>query len=285
MSGPTPVDVPVYIPSRGEHLGAVVTVPAHRPEATIGVVLTAGRARDRTHRNATWVSTAHELAREGMYVLRLDYPGVGHSTGDPAIFSLEDPPVWAVEDACAFFTRNTPVTGVVLAGSCFGGRLVLHAAPRVPGVVGVVAAAIPVASRTPSLRRRIRRSVLRRRHRTGRGPRSGMRLRQQREGGPAASRHPSRALIKAFRGMARRGIRVNLLFGEEDFMYREFLAARPRLESPPSLLEVRVVPGAIHAFASADTQRVLREQVVWWARAVAESLNGRSDHTTIASRR
>lgn len=274
MSGSSgAIDVPVYIPSRGEHLGAVVTVPADRPDATLGVVLVAGRARDRTHRNATWVSTAHALAREGMYAVRLDYPGVGHSTGEPAVFSLEDPPTWAVEDACSFLMRNTPVTAVLLAGSCFGGRLVLQAAPAVPGVVAVAAAAIPVSTRKPSWQRRLRRAVLGRRGRPADDPASRMRLRQHREGNPAAGRHPSRPLRRALRSAARSGIRLYFLFGEDDFTYSEFRSALPRLSLPTTAYELEVVPGAIHAFASVGTQRLLNERVVRWARTIGDVLD------------
>lgn len=269
MRRPAAVDVPVYIPSRGEQLGAVVTVPAGRPDAWVGVVLVAGRARDRTHRNGTWVATAHALAEAGIYTLRLDYPGVGHSTGEPAVFSLEDPPTWAIEDACSFLVTNTPVRRVLLVGSCFGGRLVLQAAPRVPEVAGVAVAAIPAASRKPSWKRQVRRAVLGRRRREGDGLPSSMQLRQHREGNPAAGRHASRALALALRAAVRSGTHLYFLYGEDDFTYREFLAALPRLRLPPAAYRLEVVPGAIHAFASAETQGLLRDRVVRWARAAA----------------
>lgn len=278
------VDVPVYIPSRGEHLGAVVTVPADRPDASVGVVLVAGRARDRTHRNGTWVATAHALAEAGMYALRLDYPGVGHSTGEPAVFSLEDPPTWAVQDACSFLVRNTPVRRVLLAGSCFGGRLVLQAAPLIPEVAGVAAAAIPAASRKPSWKRQVRRAVLGRRRPAGNGLPSSMQLRQHREGNPAAGRHPSRALTRALRAAAANGARLYFLYGEDDFTYREFVAALPRLRLPSTAYQLEVVPGAIHAFASAETQGLLRDRVVRWATAVAGEPAGRSGSATVGAR-
>ncbi|HEX2031222.1 MAG TPA: alpha/beta hydrolase, partial [Actinomycetota bacterium] len=269
MKSPAAVDVPVYIPSRGEHLGAVVTVPAGRPEASVGVILAAGRARDRTHRNGTWVATAHALAEAGIYALRLDYPGVGHSTGEPAVFSLEEPPTWAVRDAAAFLVGNTPVRRVLLAGSCFGGRLVLQSAPLIPEVAGVAAAAIPAATRRPSWKRQVRRAVLGRRRPKGDGLPSSMRLRQHREGNAAAGRQPSRELIRALRAAVRRGTRLYFLYGEQDFTYHEFVGALPHMRLPAGAYEIEVVPGAIHAFASAETQGLLRDRVVRWARAVA----------------
>ena len=58
----------------------------------------------------------------GMYVLRLDYPGVGHSSGGSPVFDLESPPAWAMEAAARFLIEETPVERVILAGSCFGAR-------------------------------------------------------------------------------------------------------------------------------------------------------------------
>ena len=101
------------------------------------------------------VSRGAELSADGHYVLRLDYPGVGHSSGAPQIFDLESPPIWAMEAACRFLVEETPVERVILAGSCFGARVALRAARGLDRVVSVAMVAGPVYARRPSLARRL----------------------------------------------------------------------------------------------------------------------------------
>src|SRR5687767_12729787 len=98
-------EIPVAVPSRAGHLGAVVSVPADA-KAAVGVVLTSGRARGRTHRNGMWIRLSDALASNGYFVLRLDYPGVGNSSGPPRVLGLDEPPIWAIEDACRFFAEQ-----------------------------------------------------------------------------------------------------------------------------------------------------------------------------------
>jgi pimeloyl-ACP methyl ester carboxylesterase len=145
---PTPkvmeiTEVPVYIQSRGERLAAIVTVPED-PGSTTGVVLLASRARDRAHRNGLWVKAARTLASDSLYVLRLDYPGVGNSTGSPQLFGQKDMPSWAVDDACRFLLDRTPVRRVLLVGTCYGALVVLDTASRLPEIAAAALVVAPV---------------------------------------------------------------------------------------------------------------------------------------------
>lgn len=268
-----PLEVPLYIPSRGERLGAVLTVPPD-PSSSVGVVLMAGRARDRAHRNGMLVRAAQALAAGGMYALRLDYPGVGNSTGEPRVFPLEETPAWAVQDACRFFLERTPVRRILLAGTCYGSRLVLDAAPRIPEVDAVAMVSAPIYARNPTWKKRVRVSLLRL---VGRKP-SGLKRRlniaqQRREGNLAAERRVSPAFARSLREFLRRG-RVYFLYGEEDFTYREFRHALKRLRPPAGRYEVELVPGAIHTFQTVETQDLTVAKVVEWAERAAASARG-----------
>jgi pimeloyl-ACP methyl ester carboxylesterase len=262
------VEVPVFIRSRNEHLGAIVTVPEDAT-SDIGVILMCGRARDRAHRNGMWVRAAAELARRGMYALRLDYPGVGNSTGHPQVFGLEDPPVWAVSDAVRFLVDQTPVRRVLLVATCYGGRLVIQAAPSIDEVVGVAVIAAPAYARTPSLVRRVLERGWRMLRR-GKGesvPSNA--IRQRREQNLAIDHRVSPALAKALRQFVRRGT-VYFLYGEDDFVYEEISFALGRLRLPRDRYELDVVPGDLHVFNTVEVQSLTIDRVVRWCAGVAD---------------
>lgn len=278
-----PAEIPLYVPSRGESLGAVLSVPED-PAGGVCVVLATGRARDRAHRNGMWVRAARELAARGIYTLRLDYPGVGNSTGPPRVFPLEDSPAWAVEDACRFLMEHTPVRRILLVGTCYGSRLMLDAAVRVPEVEAVGFVSGPIYTRTPSWKKRTRVTLVRLigRQPSGRkrenviarrkGP--GNEAQQRREGNQAAERRVSPVFARSLRAFLRRG-RVYFLYGEEDFTYREFRHALKRLNPPRDRIEVDVVPGIIHTFQTLETQDLTIDRVVaWCARTAAGGPGG-----------
>ena len=267
------IEVPVYIPSRGEHLGAVVTIPSRIPRSPTGVVLMAGRARDRAHRNGMWVRVAEELSARGMFVLRLDYPGVGNSSGPPRIFDLDRPPGWAVRDACAFLLRETPVRTLLLVGTCFGGRVVLHAAEEVPEVQAVAVVAAPTHARSRSLRVRARTKVTRL---FGRGgpltPTAGA-AEQRREGGSPLEARVSPGFARDVRRFVKRG-RVYFLYADRDFVWDELRFALDRLKLPADRCDVEVVPGDMHTFRALTVQRLTIDRIVDWCSRASEGSEG-----------
>ncbi len=255
------VDVPLWIPSR-EMLGGIVTIPSVE-SSDLGVVLMSGRARDRCHRNGMFVRAARELAGRGMYVLRLDYPGVGHSSGDPQIFDLESPPEWAVEAASRFLVEETPVKHVILAGTCFGARVVLGAAQRIPEVLSVAVVAAPVYARRPSLRRRIQeipRKLLGMDRSDGG---ADNRAQQRREGNLATEQRVSPSFERAIRAVMDR-CPVYFLYGADDFCWDELRFALDRLHLPEDRYELEVVPGIVHAFRSTDVQDLTIQRLSAW---------------------
>jgi dienelactone hydrolase len=266
-------EMPVYIRSRTGWLGAVVTAPEDR-RSSIGVVLLAGRASGRTHLNGLWVKTAGALAEHGMYALRLDYPGVGNSTGSPQIYGMKDMPSWAVVDACRFLLEHTPVRSVFLVGTCYGARVVLDAAPRIPAVTDVALVAAPVA--LPRSKGGLFRSKAGRLRRlVGAVAQEG---RDGRSGRPVSERERRRRpLDPAFVGSLRRFLpqgHVRLLYGDGDVAWGELRRVLDRLRLPADRLEIELLPGEIHSFRSTAIQALTRERVAAWCKRSAEALRG-----------
>lgn len=257
-----PVDeVPLWIPGR-EMLGAVVTLPS-LATSDLGVVLMSGRARDRSHRNGMWARTARTIAARGMYALRLDYPGVGHSSGPPQIFDLESPPVWAMEAACRFLVEQTPVRRFLLAGSCFGARVALQAARGIENVASVAMVASPVFMRRPTLGRRLRQIPNRVFGRRSPPPAADNTAQQRREGNLATERRVSPAFERAIRDVSAR-CPVYFLYGSEDFAWAELRFALDRLHIPEGSYQLDVVPGVVHSFESTDVQDLTIERLASW---------------------
>lgn len=269
MTEVLPLDVPVFIPTAREGVAGVVTVPASA-DADVAVILMAGRARDRAHRNGMWVRTAHELAARGLYALRLDYPGVGNSTGDPEVFDLEEPPAWAVRDACRFLFERTPVRRVLLAATCFGGRVALHAAPDIDEVEAIAVIASPVYARGPTLRTRLRALGNRFRRSEPQVVESSMRNRaqQQREVGPPVEQRVSPAFARALTRFLRRGT-AYFLYAEDDFVTAELRFALEQLRPDPTRYQLDVLPGDLHTFRSLAAQQTTIDLVVAWCERMA----------------
>jgi pimeloyl-ACP methyl ester carboxylesterase len=266
-----PEELPVYVHSRGEGIGAVVTLPPG-DSVTTGVILVAGRARDRAHRNGMWVKAAAALAREGVYVMRLDYPGVGNSTGEPQVFSLEKPPAWAVKDAARFLLEHTPVKRILLVGTCYGARLILASAVRIPEVFGVGMIAAPTFVRIPTFWRRLWNRIRDRLRwrREDAAPNPAVAIEQSREGNLAAERRVSPEFARSLRAFLRRG-RIWFLYGEDDYMYDELRFALERLRPPADRYELEVVPGAIHVFRTVAIQEMTVDRVVAWCSRMLSS--------------
>ncbi len=267
-------DVPLYVPSRDESLGAVVTVPDD-PTSSVGVVLLAGRARDRGHRNGLWVKAARMLAEDGLYVLRIDYPGVGNSTGPPQLFSLDELPARAIEDACRFLVEQTPVRHILLAGTCFGGRVVLEAAPAIPEVEGVAVVVAPLSTRPVSPKRQIGARAMAFLHQRGRSARDPTVEASGQNGGAQLPKRPvDPAFARALERFLERG-RVYFLYGDQDVVWEELRLGLDDLRLPSDRYEVELVPGAIHTFRSLTMQALALERLTAWCRRSALDLRER----------
>jgi pimeloyl-ACP methyl ester carboxylesterase len=261
-------EVPVYVRNGTGWLGAVVTVPEDTG-SSVGVVLLASRARDRAHRNGLWVKTAEMIAAEGSYVLRLDYPGVGNSTGEPQLFGVDDAPSGAVADACRFLLEHTPVRHLLLAGTCYGGRVVLEAALQVPEVTNVALVAAPV-SRPLSAEGRLRLKAARVLH-LGGGRDAGDEPAARWSGPHGRGIALDGTFVDTLRRFIDRG-RVYLLYGDRDVVPDDLRRALEGLRLPPGRSEVELVHGEIDSLRSTAMQALVRDKVAAWSRRSAELL-------------
>ena len=111
-------EFPVFVPHEDEHLAAVITVPDSHPRALVHL-LQGGGGQSRSHRNRTWVRLARGLADKGIASVRMDYPGLGDSTGIPT-FEVESPPVEAALAVARVSLRAVGVDTFAVVGNCIG---------------------------------------------------------------------------------------------------------------------------------------------------------------------
>jgi pimeloyl-ACP methyl ester carboxylesterase len=150
-------EFPVFIPFGDDHLCAIVCTPKVVNGIDVGAVLLTGGNYTRTHRNRMWVKTARALAAQGIPSIRLDYHGIGDSTGT-AHFELEVPFDEDAVCAAKFLQRATGVGHLALAATCFGGRGAMAAAAQLPDAVSATIFPVPlvVPKDTKSVRFRSR---------------------------------------------------------------------------------------------------------------------------------
>jgi len=125
---------PLFVPHGGEHVGAVLTLPAGEPRGV--VLLLTGTGAPRSHRFQMWTRTAGALADVGLAVVRMDYLGLGDSTGEVEQIPLDGA---GREEALAvlrFAQRAVGARSVGVAGNCSGSQVALEIAAEVPECVG-----------------------------------------------------------------------------------------------------------------------------------------------------
>ncbi len=133
----------IWIDSEGEQVFAVLTHP-ERDIADLGVLLLPGGGwMPSTMRNRMYVDLARRLAGHGATVLRLDYQGVGESTGETPYFDLTRPASSDVVAAARVLT-DLGCERLVVAGACYGGRAALTSLADDPALVGLLMSATPV---------------------------------------------------------------------------------------------------------------------------------------------
>jgi len=98
------------------------------------------------------------LARAGFEALRIDWAGVGESTGSPPQARLDENlilPLVADVEAVSAWLRGRGCRRVLLMGSCLGSRVALTCVGRVPDLAGLILVTAPVydydAARMPAV--------------------------------------------------------------------------------------------------------------------------------------
>jgi hypothetical protein len=153
--------VPLFVPFEDDWLAVVVTIPDGRPRALVAMLQGAGGA-PRSHRYRLWSRLSSTLAERGLASVRMDYRGVGDSTGAP---SGEDH-VAPLDQALAAVQAARALTGLDRLGvvaTCRGNGTALQVATALDPEASVACVLPkglnPIVRRagSPSARRRLRR--------------------------------------------------------------------------------------------------------------------------------
>jgi len=134
--------LPIFVPVAGSHVAAVVTAPAD-PRGL--VMLLAGTGRHNSIGSTFSASLSERLAAAGLASVRLDYAGVGDSTGTVASWTPSDVEAAAAQARAALCVTSDAlgVTSFASVGTCYGSRVALALVPD-PGCVGAICLAPPL---------------------------------------------------------------------------------------------------------------------------------------------
>jgi pimeloyl-ACP methyl ester carboxylesterase len=258
-------EYPVFVPFEDDHLAAIITVPEGDPRG-LAVLLPGGSAA-RSHRFQVWTRTAEQLAEHGVATVRMDYRGIGDSTGTLPVWLMSDPPVAQVLAVTRFAMHATGTDRVCVAGNCMGSLLALEVAVALPECVGGVLIRMPVLSPSAVSKQleRVRRWKLSHRARSS----AFLRRAVARPLGNRKKRTNPR-LQGYVRTVLERG-ELLLLYSEEDFTFNERVAAeleRLRTRLPKDLrgrFELTVREGkGLPGLQSLTVQQVVIETVAGW---------------------
>jgi pimeloyl-ACP methyl ester carboxylesterase len=296
------VETPVFFEAGADTLFGLVTLPREGRARTGLVILTGAGTPLTVNRNRMSVRICRELAALGYAGMRIDYHGVGDSTGAIEEFRLDRPFVEDVRGAVECL-RRAGVERVILAGSCFGARTALSAAAELDNVDAVILVASALRdyalgenkslnyARNKSFARyarvALRPSTLRGlfHGRTRRGyakyARGKLRvtaaklpgLRRLVRARPTATEEVAPSFERPLRTLVDRGVLVRFIYGSEDaFFTDEFrTAAAGRLADVlgggRDAVEVSVLPGKLHGFTTVEIQDSVVDEIIGWAAA------------------
>lgn len=136
-------ETPVFFPAEGEQVFGIATEPLGEARGTAALIVMGGGFHTSAHVNRFAVSMARRLAARGYHAMRIDYHGLGESSGSLSRYRLDQPPVEDLEGAMRWF-RDRGIHRFVMIGSCIGGRTALESASRTDGVEAVVMITTPL---------------------------------------------------------------------------------------------------------------------------------------------
>jgi pimeloyl-ACP methyl ester carboxylesterase len=136
-------ETPVFIPADGNEIFAIFTRPTVEPNGMCVVLLLGGVFSLSITRNRLSVKLARKLAAQGYHVLRMDFHGVGESTGSFQESRLAKP--WTQDLMGAIgWLRTQGQSDFILLGHCFGGRTCLASTPEIPELRALGLIVVPV---------------------------------------------------------------------------------------------------------------------------------------------
>jgi pimeloyl-ACP methyl ester carboxylesterase len=125
-------EFPFFVPYEDQYLAGTLTVPDREPEAL--VLLLAGTGAPRSHRFQLWTRTARGLAEHGLASVRLDYRGIGDSSGRVLQPVLGDQRTEQAITVARFCMQACSVERVAVIGNCSGGVVGLGVTAQMPEV-------------------------------------------------------------------------------------------------------------------------------------------------------
>jgi pimeloyl-ACP methyl ester carboxylesterase len=136
-------ETPLFFPAGPEQIFGVVTEPTGAARGTAALIVMGGGFHTSAHVNRLAVVMARRLAGEGYHAMRIDYHGLGESSGSLGGYRLDEPFADEMLGAVEWF-RGRGVDRFVLIGSCIGGRAALETASQVEGVEAVIMITTPL---------------------------------------------------------------------------------------------------------------------------------------------
>lgn len=233
--------------------------------------------------------------------MRLDYAGIGDSTGEAVCHELEKP---ATDELRAAFDLLTSrgAEDFIVVGTCYGSRTALVGSAEEPRVRSVHLLVPPIGSGNKGMggaehlaefgtpvslaKKAFSRRVLRRVLNDGRSRAMARRvislkvssLFGRSNGDQRANDetvYVSEDFHRPLRRLLERKVPIKIMFGEDDFFRTEFESARegrlgPLLDAHSDRLDIEVVPGIVRGFLTIQVQDQCIESVLSWVEATAE---------------
>jgi len=123
-------EYPLFVPCEEEHLAAVLTVPDDA--ATALVLLLTGTGAPRSHRFQLWTRTARALAEHRIASIRMDYRGIGDSTGRLLQPVLGDRRLDQAVTVARAGMAIVGTTRLAVVGNCSGAIVAMGVAAQMP---------------------------------------------------------------------------------------------------------------------------------------------------------
>jgi len=259
-------EFPVFVPFESEYVSATIAVPDEAPRGL--VLLLTGTGAPRSHRFQLWTRVARALGERGLASVRLDYLGIGDSTGSTREVALQGTTHIRTAQAIARFSLE--VLGcdrMAVAGNCSGATTALSVAADMPECTGAVCILTRVLNPSP-----VNRIVINaRRSKVAAFVRSNPLLDRLAEPFRGRKGKPSSGVAEPF-GRALSRSRLLFLYSEVDTdaynekamaYLKQMLAELP--EKDRARFDLRILPvGPLSGFESLEVQRSVIETTVAW---------------------
>src|SRR6266705_2599940 len=250
-------EFPVFVPFKDEHVSATIAVPDGAPRGL--VLMLTGTGAPRSHRFQLWTRVARALGERGLASVRLDYLGIGDSTGSTHEVALQGTTdIRAAQAIARFGLEVLGIDRLAVAGNCSGATTALSVAAEMPECVGAVCILTRVLNPSP-----VNRIVIgARRSKLAAIVRSNALLDRLAEPFRGRKGKPSSGVAKPFSQALRRSRLLFLYsvvdtdaYNEKAMAYlKQMLAALP--EKDRARFELRIMPvGPLSGFESLEVQR------------------------------